>query len=142
MLRDLISESYGDDNNAHFEDTTQKNPYLPVLDALAPVLRVRFDPGTLTFGSCVDVADFVSLISFPSRLDDAFIERLSRRDNIALLLIGFWFALLAQLQHCRWWCLRRALTEGRTIYLYLSTVQSQGWKFKEAVSILERTFCS
>ena len=142
MLRDLISESQVDDNNAHFEDITEKNPYLPVLEALAPVLRARFDPGTLTFGPCVDVADFVSLISFPSRLDGAFIERLSRRDNIALLLAGFWFALLAQLQHCRWWCLRRALTEGTAIYLYLSTVQSQEWKFQKAVSILAHTFCS
>ena len=142
MLRDLISESHGDNDNAHFEGSTQKNPYLPVLDALAPVLRARFDPGTLTFGPCVDMADFVSLMSFPSRLDSVFVERLSGRDIIALLLVGFWFALLAKLQHCRWWCLRRALTEGRTIYLYLSTVQSVGWKFKETVSILERTFFS
>jgi hypothetical protein len=140
MLRDLISESHGDNNNVHFEGTTQKNPYLPILDALAPVLRAHFDPGTLTFGPCVDVAHFVSLISFPSRLDNVFIGRLSERDNIALLLVGFWFALLSKLQHCRWWCLRRALTEGKAICLYLGTVQSPKWKFKEAVSILARTF--
>lgn len=142
VLRDLFSESHVDSSNVHFEGIAQTNPYLPAFDAIAPVLRAHFDPHTLMIEPCVDTADFVSLMSFSSRLGSDFIERLSRRDNLALLLVGFWFALLAKLRHCRWWYLRRALAEGRAIYLYLSAVQFQESKFREAVSILARAFLS
>lgn len=139
MLHDLISESHCD-NSSLTEGTTQTNPYSPAFHALAPVLRAHFDPATMTIGSCVDVSDFIALMRFPSHLNGVFIERLSKRDSIALLIVGFWFALLAKLEHCQWWCLRRALAEGRAIYLYLRTVQFPEQKFKEAVSVLARTF--
>lgn len=140
LLHDILSKSHCDSSSVHFEGITQTNPYLPAFNALTPVLRAHFDPVTMTIGPCVDIADFISLMTFPSRLGSVFIERLSRRDNIALLLVGFWFALLAKLQHCRWWCLHRALAEGRAIYVHLSNVQFLERKFKEAISVLARAF--
>ncbi|KAF2099442.1 hypothetical protein NA57DRAFT_55410 [Rhizodiscina lignyota] len=140
LLHDIVTESHnhlGDE----FLEGERTNSYLPALHALAPVLKAHFDPDTKTLGGpCVDVADFVSLMRFPSHLCSEFIKRLSEHDNTALLLVGFWFALVAQLQHCQWWCLRRALTEGRAIYSCLSKAPPINWKFDQALLVLSSVF--
>lgn len=141
LLHDIISEgSRNKDDDEYVDGIGRLDPYLVALDALAPVLRARFDPKTSTIGPCTDVADFVTIMRFPSTMGRRFTALLSNWDETALLLVGFWFAAVAKLQHCQWWCLRRALVEGRAIYRYLNAVQPHNCKFSAAVSILERAF--
>lgn len=140
MLHDLIPASHRDLSNVVLNGGTQANPYLAAFSTLAPVLRIHFDPATKAIGECVDVASYVALMGFPSQLGNVFIERLETQDSLALLLVGFWFALLAKLQHCQWWSLRRALAEGRAIYLYLRSLQISDSRFGEAVSVLALAF--
>lgn len=132
LLREVIDESAAGD--------ARTRSYLSALEVLAPVIRAHFDPATGTFSACNNAEDFVSLVLLPSQLCPTFFERLEEYDHIALLLIGFWFALLARLQHCQWWCLRRSLAEGSAICLFLGCVESPGWRFEKALGILQDAF--
>jgi hypothetical protein len=117
-----------------------ENIYLPALSTLAPALKIHYNPETSTIEPCTDVATYVLLMSFPSGLGYEFTERLTRYDPVTLLLVGFWFALLAKLQHCRWWSLRRALAEGNAICLYLNSINLSHEGLSKAISILTRVF--
>ena len=137
LLYELGSANHNHVNQSSHTGTSGKNVYWFSITALAPALEAHFDPECMTINSCSDVATYVLVMSFPSRLNPSFISLLAGKDSIALLIVGFWFALLAKLQHCQWWCLHRALTEGREICSYLKSLLFPGPKLEAAISLLD-----
>ena len=107
MLQQVIDEHGSLDSGIEPYGGAVSNPYYPALSAIAPVFAVRLSPSARIIEPCTDDADFVALVSFPSRLGLTFAERLARRDAVALLFVGFWTALLAKLERCQWWLLSR-----------------------------------
>jgi hypothetical protein len=140
LLTDLCMESFNTASSMPALDSTATNAYLSALDVLNPALRRHFDAENLTLTPCTDVATYVLLMTFPSRMNNLFIERLSARDPLALLLVGFWLALLSKLDHSQWWCLQRALTEGSVVLSYLDKTQISNPKLRNAVYILSRAY--
>jgi hypothetical protein len=102
LLYDLCSESYNDTIDGIDQGVTPENPYLSAWGALSPALKLHFHPETSTIGPCQDVATYVFLMSFPSRIGSNFVRQLEAHDPISLILVGFWLALLAKLQHSQW----------------------------------------
>lgn len=140
LLKVLCLESRSATNGSPIEDTTSSDTYLSALEVLIPALRMHFDPFSVRITPCTDVATYILLMAFPSRMNTVFVERLSNRDPLPLLLVGFWLALLSKLQHCQWWCLWRALSEGSTILYYLGEAEISDTNLKAAVNILSRVF--
>lgn len=144
LLHDICSRSFRAVNatsNSQFGETTSTiNSYLPALASISPSLKIHFDPNTSKITPCTDVATYVLLMTFPSRLDHVFLELLRHQDPVALLLVGFWFALLAKLQHCQWWSLRRALSEGYTVLSFLVVAEINDAKMRTAVWVLNQIY--
>jgi Fungal specific transcription factor domain len=82
------------------------NPYKAALQLLGSVVKV--EPGA---------GSFARQISFLHRLHSDFVELIYRKDARALLVLGYWFALMCRIPY--WWCLGRMRGECRAICLYL-----------------------
>lgn len=120
------------------EDKPPSQTYLSALNTLTPALKVHVDSHTAMFTGEFNPATYVSVVSFPSVLDSSFMKRLSKSEPGALLLVGFWFALLAKVEHCQWWCFNRAKKEGLVAVNRLNFLNQSSVKLSMAVSILNR----
>jgi hypothetical protein len=138
LLNDLCKESFRPLEHSPTQEIPPTNPYMFACSTLAPALRVHFNPDTSTLMPFNDVGTYVLLMSFPSRLNGLFVKQLAECDPVALLLVGYWLALLAKLRNCEWWCLQRVRKEGGTVLRYLENVHAPSPKLMESVSILRR----
>ncbi|KAK1058953.1 hypothetical protein LTR74_013010 [Friedmanniomyces endolithicus] len=89
------------------------NEYHSILRLLAPLLRLERS-----------VEHFTKLIAFGGRTFGLFRPLLRKRDARALLLLGYWIALLRQLD--QWWLNVRVRSSCLAIVTYLRTVGDLG----------------
>ncbi|KAK3633516.1 hypothetical protein LTR56_015769 [Elasticomyces elasticus] len=89
------------------DSSADTNEYHTILRQLSPLFGLGSGP-----------ANFVKLAAFGGRTARHFRPLLARKDEKALLLLSYWFALLQQVD--QWWCLERARSEYLAITNYLA----------------------
>jgi hypothetical protein len=89
--------------------TIDNNPYHAPLRLLAPLLRI--DAGIPTFGK---------LITFMGRIRPEFYDLLRTKEPRALLILGYWFALMCGVK--QWWIIGRVRSECIAICTFLQHI--------------------
>jgi hypothetical protein len=111
-LPDVWAEFWGVDEGS----TCDEHPYLRVVRRLALIMRLwRESHGK------GDVREHdrnaTRYLQFMQGVDESFIVRLERRDMRALVVYGFFMAILTYPEH--WWCRSRAVRECTAVVRYL-----------------------
>ena len=82
------------------------NPYMTIMQYLVPLLRIDVSPST-----------FDPIIALPGKVSPRFLRLLQLKDHRAVLILGYWLAIMCQMD--LWWANDRSRVECQAICLYL-----------------------
>jgi hypothetical protein len=105
--------------------------YRPVIPHLLSLLTTTSSFGFPQSSDSDSMHYFSPLISFPSRLPPLVLMLVRAQDEVAMLVLGYWFTMLERLPH--WWCRKRGQMEAAMTEAWLcrrvkeDAAQASGW---------------
>jgi hypothetical protein len=105
--------------------------YQPVIPHLLSLLTSTTSFGFPNTSDSDSMHYFSPLISFPSRLPPLVLMLVRAQDEVAMIILGYWFSMLERLPH--WWCRQRGKMEASATEAWLlrrvreDEVRTEGW---------------